>query len=42
MNQQALPQTALPYLLIEIEPKTAVISKPALIQDDRLIEERFR
>lgn len=42
MNQQALPQTALPYLLIEIEPKTAVISKPAQIQDDRLIEERFR
>lgn len=42
MNQQALPQTALPYPLIEIEPKTAVISKPALIQDDRLIEERFR
>lgn len=42
MNQQALPQTALPCLLIEIELKAAVISKPALIKDDRLIEERFR
>jgi len=35
-------QDALPRLLIEFAPKTVVISKPAPVKDDRLIEEGFR
>ena len=40
--QSDAPQDALPRLLIEPAPKTVVISKPAPVKDDRLIEEGFR
>jgi len=40
--QSDAPKDALPRLLIESAPKTVVISKPAPVKDDPLIEEGFR